>query len=81
MYRGQVLGNFNCKWVFILCVVVFEAGSALCGAAPDMDALIAGRAITGVGGSGMYVGVLTLLSMSTTEKERALYMAFPAITW
>lgn len=29
----------------------------------------------------MYVGVLTLLSMTTTEKERALYMGFPGITW
>ncbi|GIZ43739.1 hypothetical protein CKM354_000695600 [Cercospora kikuchii] len=78
---GQVLGQFNCKWIFILCVVLFEIGNVLCGAAPDINVLIAGRAITGVGGSGMYVGVLTLLSMSTTEKERALYMAFPALTW
>jgi MFS family permease len=76
-----VLSQFNVKWVFILCVVIFEGGSALCGAAPNQDALIAGRAIAGVGGSGMYVGVLTILSMTTTEKERAMYMAFPALTW
>ena len=29
----------------------------------------------------MYTGVLTLLSLSTTEKERALYMGIPGITW
>jgi MFS family permease len=67
--------------VFIIGIVLFEVGSAICGAAPNIDTLIAGRAICGVGGSGMYVGVLTLLSMTTTEKERALYMGFPGITW
>ncbi|EME47191.1 hypothetical protein DOTSEDRAFT_124412 [Dothistroma septosporum NZE10] len=78
---GQIYGQLNAKYVFITCIIIFEAGSALCGAAPNIDALIAGRCICGVGGSGMYVGVLTLLSMTTSEKERALYMGFPGITW
>ncbi|KJY00742.1 hypothetical protein TI39_contig314g00004 [Zymoseptoria brevis] len=78
---GQIYGQFNAKWVFIVGIILFEIGSAICGAAPNIDTLIAGRAICGVGGSGMYVGVLTLLSMTTTEKERALYMGFPGITW
>lgn len=43
--------------------------------------LIAGRAICGVGGAGMYTGVLTLLSLTTSEKERALYLGIPGITW
>ena len=29
----------------------------------------------------MYTGVLTLLSLLTTEQERALYMSIPGITW
>ncbi|KAF2764151.1 putative major facilitator superfamily transporter [Teratosphaeria nubilosa] len=78
---GQLYCHFNAKWIFITCIVIFEAGSALCGAAPSEDALIAGRAICGVGGSGMYVGVLTLLSMTTTEQERPSYMGYPGITW
>ncbi|KAI9708713.1 MAG: hypothetical protein M1820_003668 [Bogoriella megaspora] len=78
---GQVYSHFNAKWVFIFCVLVFEVGSAVCGAAPSESALIAGRAICGVGGAGMYTGVLTLLSLTTTEKERALYMGIPGITW
>ncbi|PVH68205.1 hypothetical protein DL98DRAFT_441745 [Cadophora sp. DSE1049] len=49
--------QFNAKWTYILCVALFEVGSAIYGAAPSMDALIVGRAICGVGGSGMYVGV------------------------
>lgn len=50
---GKVFGQFNAKWTYILCVVLFEAGSALCGGAPTINALIVGRALCGVGGSGM----------------------------
>lgn len=56
---GKIFGQFNAKWMYIICLVLFEAGSAVCGAAPTMDALIVGRAICGVGGSGMYVGVMS----------------------
>lgn len=35
---------------------MFSAGSALCGAAPGMDALIVGRIWAGSGGAGMYLG-------------------------
>lgn len=44
------------KRLFIASIVLFEAGSALCGAAPTMNALIVGRVIAGVGGSGVYIG-------------------------
>jgi hypothetical protein len=50
---GKVFGQFNAKWTYILCVTLFEAGSALCGGAPTINALIVGRALCGVGGSGM----------------------------
>lgn len=63
---GKVFGQFEAKWTYIFCVFLFEVGSAICGAAPTMDALIVGRAICGVGGSGMYVGVMTLLAATTT---------------
>lgn len=37
-------------------IVTSEAGSALCGAAPNMNALIIGRVIAGMGGAGVYIG-------------------------
>ena len=37
-------------------IVVFEIGSAICGAAPNMNAMIVGRVIAGMGGAGMYMG-------------------------
>ena len=51
-------GQCNAKWLYITCIIIFEVGSAVCGAAPSMGALIVGRAICGLGGTGMYTGVL-----------------------
>jgi MFS family permease len=78
---GKIFGQFNAKWTYILCVVLFEAGSALCGGAPTIDALIIGRALCGVGGSGMYVGVMTLLAATTTMHERPMYVGGTGLTW
>ncbi|KAK0103229.1 hypothetical protein ONS95_005263 [Cadophora gregata] len=78
---GKIFGQFNAKWTYILCVTLFEVGSAICGAAPTMDALIVGRAICGVGGSGMYVGVMTLLAATTTIHERPMYVGGTGLTW
>ncbi|CZR65858.1 related to major facilitator (MFS1) transporter [Phialocephala subalpina] len=78
---GKVFGQFNAKWTYILCVTLFEVGSALCGAAPTINALIVGRAICGVGGSGMYVGVMTLLAATTTMHERPMYVGGTGLTW
>lgn len=78
---GKIFGQFNAKWTYIFCVTLFEVGSAICGAAPTMDALIVGRAICGVGGSGMYVGVMTLLAATTTIHERPMYVGGTGLTW
>ena len=73
--------QFDAKLLYLLNTFLFEAGSAICGAAPTMDALIVGRAICGLGGAGMYTGVLTLLSVTTTDHERPTYIGFTGLTW
>src|SRR4051812_49367247 len=60
MVWGRIYGQFSSKWFYIFNVALFEVGSAICGAAPNLDVLIAGRAICGVSGSGLYVGVMSL---------------------
>lgn len=47
---------FDLKIMFIGSIILFEAASALCGAAPTMDALIVGRVFAGVGGNGIFLG-------------------------
>lgn len=53
---GKAYGIFDAKWIFIGCLTMFAAGSALCGAAPSMNAIIVGRVWAGAGGAGMYLG-------------------------
>ncbi len=81
IFKGQMYSQFSVKWTYITCVVLFEVGSAVCGAAPNMSALIVGRAICGAGGSGTYTGVMTLLSILTDEKERPAYLGVTGVTW
>ncbi|KAI0543349.1 major facilitator superfamily-domain-containing protein [Xylaria curta] len=78
---GKLYGKFNNKLLFIAAVVLFELGSAVCSAAPNINALIVGRAICGVGGGGIYIGAVNLLSVTTTTRERPLYINFIGLTW
>ncbi|KAK2609861.1 hypothetical protein N8I77_003338 [Diaporthe amygdali] len=78
---GRLYGQFNAKVLYLVCVLLFEVGSALCGAAPNVDALIVGRAIAGVGGAGIYMGIMTLIAATTTMRERPFYVGLTGLTW
>lgn len=81
IFWGKIMGLFSVKWAYVTSIIIFEVGSAICGAAPTMNAMIGGRALAGVGGAGMYVGCLSLLSLTTTLRERPIYMASIGFTW
>ncbi|KAI0478573.1 major facilitator superfamily-domain-containing protein [Xylariaceae sp. FL0804] len=72
---------FDSKVLYIGSVIVFEVGSAVCGAAPNMTAFLLGRVICGLGGSGIYVGAMNLLSLMTTEAERPTYIGLGGLSW
>lgn len=78
---GKIFCHLNTKWTYIISVIIFEMGSAVCGSAPNMDALIVGRVLCGFGGSGLYIGVITLLAATTTLQERPMYVASTGMTW
>lgn len=78
---GKIYAQFNVKWTYILCIVIFEVGSAICGAAPTINAFIIGRAICGVSGAGMYVGLMTQLAVITTIQERPMYVGGAGLVW
>ena len=65
---GNLYSTFNIKWTFITTVILFEIGSAICGAAQSMNALIVGRVVAGIGGSGIYLGSLNYFLTMTTPK-------------
>jgi MFS family permease len=76
---GQFAMIFPSKWFYISMVVLFEIGSAICGAAPNINALIVGRVIAGIGAVGIYTGALFLISVNTSEEERYLQSNIPLI--
>lgn len=81
MVWGRIYSQFSSKWFYIFNVAFFEVGSAICRAAPNIDVLIVGRAICGVSGSGLYVGVMSLIAVTTTIAERPLYVSGTGLTW
>ncbi|KFY00500.1 hypothetical protein V490_01318 [Pseudogymnoascus sp. VKM F-3557] len=78
---GNMFSTLNMKWLFIASITIFEVGSAVCGAAPNMSALIVGRVIAGIGGSGIYLGSLNIISALTTAKERGTFITLIGFNW
>ncbi|KAK8052596.1 major facilitator superfamily domain-containing protein [Apiospora rasikravindrae] len=69
------------KPVMLAAQAVFFAGSMLCARAPTMAALIAGRAVQGVGASGMGTMVNTIICDTFSMRDRGLYLAVTSIVW
>lgn len=67
MCRGKAFGIFNLRTLYLTCLVMFEAGSALCGGAPSMNALIVGRIWAGMGGAGIYLGYVPSALLKMTK--------------
>ncbi|KAK0900772.1 hypothetical protein LTR02_008978 [Friedmanniomyces endolithicus] len=72
---GRLYSVFNIKWLLNTSIFIFEVGSALCGAAPNMNALIVGRVIAGIGGSGMYIGYVHLIDWTPTLQVQRLTLS------
>lgn len=79
MPLGKIYGLLNAKWLYITSVALFMASSALCGAAPNIEAEIVGRVFAGSGGIGMYIGCQTLLSVNTSDSERPTYLSLVSV--
>ncbi|KAL5040837.1 hypothetical protein BDW71DRAFT_213723 [Aspergillus fruticulosus] len=58
---GRLYKFYNMKVTFLASIIVFEAGSALCGAAPNSGSFIAGRAIAGFAGAGIFSGCMLVI--------------------
>ncbi|KAH7303166.1 major facilitator superfamily domain-containing protein [Stachybotrys elegans] len=80
-FWGKVNNLFDNKWLYLISLAVFEVGSAIIGAAPVTEAVIVGRTIAGIGGSGIYVGTINIVSAMTTPTERTVYLNHVGIAW
>ena len=64
---------YSIKTVYLTSIVIFEVGSAICGAAPSSAALIVGRAIAGVGSAGIFAGALVIIAYTVPLVKRPIY--------
>lgn len=78
---GSVANIWGRKPIILISLAIFLEGSLLCALAPRMEALIAGRVIQGLGGSGMGIIVNIIISDMFSLRERGLYLAIVSIVW
>jgi MFS family permease len=72
---GRIYKFYNMKWVFLTSMVVFEIGSAVCGAAPSSNAFIAGRDIAGFASAGIFSGCMLIIIPLVPLHKRPMFQA------
>jgi EmrB/QacA subfamily drug resistance transporter len=73
---GSIADRFGRRRLFLWGMAAFTAASALCGAAPGIEALVGARTIQGVAGAVLFATALALISEATpTTEERAKALA------
>ncbi len=70
---GKLGDLFGRKAVFQVSVVIFLAGSILCGLAGSMGALVAARAVQGIGGGAIMVTAMAVIGEVIPLRERGRY--------
>ena len=70
---GKLGDLFGRKTVFQICVLIFLVGSVLCGQAHDMVELITFRALQGIGGGGLMVLSMAIISDVVPPRDRGRY--------
>lgn len=59
LFFGKLYTFLSLKYTYLVALVIFEIGSAVCGAAPNSTALIIGRAVAGLGSAGIFSGAVS----------------------
>ncbi|PWN39257.1 MFS general substrate transporter [Ceraceosorus guamensis] len=78
---GRMYATFDSKWVIIVALLFFLIGSALCGAATSLGMFLAGRTLAGVGGSGSFVGIWSIIAIISPPSKRPTWISLSNATW
>lgn len=72
---GRIADRAGRRRTYLGGLAVFALGSVVCGVAPSLPVLIAGRAVQGLGAAAASPASLGLLLAATRERDRATYTA------
>ncbi|KZV84170.1 iron permease [Exidia glandulosa HHB12029] len=78
---GSLAQTFGRRAATLTSLVIFAVGSVICGAAVNMNMLIAGRVVQGWGGGGILAMPHIILSDLVSLRERGTYNGILAVTW
>ncbi|KAI0107054.1 MFS general substrate transporter [Nemania sp. FL0031] len=70
---GKTYILFSKKFVYLTYLAIFEIGSLVCALAPTSKAFIVGRAVAGVGASGIFAGGLVILTVIIPLHKRPVW--------
>jgi MFS family permease len=71
---GRIFTFYSSKAVYLSAIALFEMGSVVCGAAPNSNAFIVGRAIAGIGSAGIYSGTVILIAQVVPLHKRPIFV-------
>ncbi|WYZ44857.1 hypothetical protein EsH8_VIII_000173 [Colletotrichum jinshuiense] len=69
-FAGKLYTHLRSKWTFLGFFFLFELGSLICGLATSSNMLIVGRAVAGMGSSGLFNGSLTIVGVTVPLQRR-----------
>ncbi|KAJ7666368.1 major facilitator superfamily domain-containing protein [Mycena rosella] len=80
LFYGQILRIFPAKWILVSAITIFEIGSLVCGVSQNVNQLIAGRTVSGLGAAGIFVAMIQIISQATRLEDRPrLFGLFGAV--
>jgi MFS family permease len=71
---GRFYTFYSSKAVYLSAIALFEIGSVVCGAAPNSNAFIVGRALAGMGSAGIFSGSVILLAAVVPLGKRPAFV-------
>ncbi len=78
---GSIADIWGRKPVLLIALSIFLIGSLICALAQQLSVLIAGRAVQGLGSSGMGIMVNVIICDTFSLRDRGLYLAITSIVW